>query len=164
MATAKTETKKTGNTVEATGDVKFTLPDPKRGLYAYVGVADYAVEQLRALPRYQGAVVEVLRSQVKDLQAQARELPQTLRTSITGLSGKVNETYVDLSDRVTGSYTEFADRGEKLVSTIRKDPATQAAVEQTKTAKSQVKAARTSVKKAASDAENATGKAGDKIG
>ncbi|GAA3386730.1 hypothetical protein [Cryptosporangium minutisporangium] len=153
MATAKTETKKTGNTVEAKGDVKFALPDARRGLYAYVGAADYAVEQIRSLPRYQGAVVELLRSQVKDLQYQARVLPQTLRSSITDVQG-----------RVTGTYSEFANRGEKLVSNIRKDPATQAAVEQTKTAKSQVKAARTSVKKAASDAETATEKAGDKIG
>lgn len=164
MATAKTETKKTGNTVEAKGDVKFALPDARRGIYAYVGAADYAVEQIRALPRYQGAVVEALRSQVKDLQHQARVLPQTLRTSITGFQGKVNETYVDLSGRVTGTYSEFANRGEKLVTNIRKDPATEAAVEQTKTAKAQVKAARTSVKKAATEAETATEKAGDKIG
>ena len=160
MATAKTQTKKTGNTVEATGDVKLQLPDAKRGLYAYVGAADYAVEQIRALPRYQGAVVEVLRSQVKDLQ----KLPQHLRTSLNGLQGKVNETYVDLSDRVSGTYSEFADRGEKLVTNIRKDPATQSALEQTKTAKSQVKAARTSVKKAATETGTATEKAGDKIG
>lgn len=153
MATAKTSTTKTGNTVEATGDVKFALPDAKRGIYAYVGAADYAVEQLRALPRYQGAVVEALRSQVKDLQSQAGKLPQTLQSSLTTLSG-----------RVTGTYSEFANRGEKLVSGIRKDPATQAAVEQTKTAKSQVKAARTSVKKAASESGTATEKAGDKIG
>ena len=131
MATARTQTTKTGNTVEATGDVKFALPDPKRGLYTAVGAADYAVSQLRALPKYQGAVVGAL-----------QKLPQQLL-----------ETYSDL-----------ADRGEKLVSGIRKDPATQAAVEQTKTAKAQVKAARTSVKKAASETETATAKAGDKIG
>ncbi|MFG1920539.1 hypothetical protein [Cryptosporangium sp. NPDC048952] len=135
MATAKTETKKTGNTVEATGDVKFALPDPKRGLYSAVGVADYAVSQIRALPRYQGVVVEAL-----------QKLPQQLRTQLTS------------------TYSEFADRGEKVVSSIRKDPATQEAVEQAKTAKSQVKAARTSVRKAAADTGSATEKAGDKIG
>ncbi|EXG79355.1 hypothetical protein [Cryptosporangium arvum] len=149
MATAKTQTTKTGNTVEATGDVKFALPDAKRGLYSAVGAADYAVAQLRAIPRYQGAVVEALRSQVADLQ----KLPQNLRAQLNDLQGKVNETY-----------GEFADRGEKLVSGIRKDPATQAAVEQTKTAKSQVKAARTSVKKAAAGTGAATEAAGDKIG
>jgi hypothetical protein len=138
MATAKTQTTKTGNTVEATGDVKFALPDPKRGLYTAVGAADYAVSQIRALPKYQDAVVGVLRTQVKDLQ----KLPQQLRAT----------------------YSELADRGEKLVAGIRKDPATQAAVEQTKTAKAQVRAARTSVKKAAAETETATEKAGDKIG
>lgn len=153
MATANTQTNKTGNTVEASGDVKFALPDPKRGLYTAVGAADYAVSQIRALPRYQGAVVDALRSQVKDLQ----KLPQQLRTTLSA-------TYLDLSGRVTGTYTEFADRGEKLVSGIRKDPATQSAVEQTKTAKTQVKAARTSVKKAVSETGTATEKAGDKIG
>ncbi|TQS40603.1 hypothetical protein [Cryptosporangium phraense] len=153
MATAKTQATKTGNTVEAKGDVKFALPDARRGLYAYVGAADYAVAQLRALPRYQGQVVGALRA-----------LPQTLRTSFNGLQGRVNETYVDVSSRVTDTYSDFADRGEKLVGNIRKDPATQEAVEQAKTAKSQVKAARTSVKKAASDAGSATGKASDKIG
>ncbi|MFI5955518.1 hypothetical protein [Cryptosporangium sp. NPDC051539] len=153
MATAKTQTTKTGNTVEAKGDVKFALPDARRGLYAYVGAADYAVEQLRALPRYQGQVVGVIRA-----------LPQTLRTSFSGLQGRVNETYVDVSGRVTDAYSDFANRGEKVVGSIRKDPATENAVEQAKTAKSQVKAARTSVRKAASEAGTATGKAGDKIG
>jgi aspartate/tyrosine/aromatic aminotransferase len=142
MATANTQTKKTGNTVEAAGDVKVTLPDAKRGLYGVVGAADYAVEQIKALPRYQGAVVDALRG-----------VPQQLRTSLTDLQGKVNETY-----------SEFANRGEKVVSSIRKDPQTQAALEQTKTAKTQVKAARTSVKKAASETGAATEKAGDKIG
>jgi hypothetical protein len=152
MATAKTETKKTGNTVEAKGDVKLTLPDARRGLYAYVGVADYAVEKIRELPGLQGQLI-----------AQVKELPQTLRMSLTGLQGKVNETYVDVSGKVTGTYSEFADRGEKLVSSIRKDPATTAAIDQAKAAKAQVKGARTSVRKAAVDAEAAAEKASDKI-
>ena len=152
MATAKTETKKTGNTVEAKGDVKLTLPDARRGLYAYVGVADYAVEKIRELPGLQDQLI-----------AQVRGLPQTLRTSLTGLQGKVNETYVDVSGKVTGTYSEFANRGEKVVSSIRKDPATTAAVDQAKTAKAQVKGARTSVRKAAVDAETAAEKASNKI-
>jgi hypothetical protein len=153
MATARTETKKTGNTVEAKGDVRVVLPDARRGLYAYVGAADYAVEKIRALPSYQYQVVAEIRTQVKDLQSQVRELPQTLRTSLTDLQGKV-----------TGTYSEFANRGEKLVTNIRKDPATTTAVDQAKTAKSQVKAARTSVRKAAVEAAEATDSASDKIG
>jgi hypothetical protein len=137
MATAKTQTKKTGNTVEAQGDVKFALPDARRGLYAYVGAADYAVEQIRRLPYLQNQLI-----------AQVRELPQTLRSS-----------FGELQER----YTDFANRGEKLVTSIRKDPATTEAVEQAKTAKSQVKAARTSVRKAASDAADAADAATDKV-
>lgn len=153
MATAKTETKKTGSTVEAKGDVKFTFPDARRGLYAYVGVADYAVEKIRELPSFQNQLI-----------AGVRELPQTLRSSLTGLQGKVNETYVDVSEKVTDTYSGLASRGEKLVSSIRKDPATTTAVHQAKTAKSQVKGARTAVRKAAVDAEAAVENAGDKIG
>ena len=153
MATAKTETKKTGNSVEAQGDVRFTLPDARRGLYAYVGAADYAVEKIRALPELQDQVVGGLRTQVRDLQAQVRELPHQLRTSFSEIQG-----------RVSGTYSEFANRGEKLVSSIRKDPETQEAVGQAKTAKSQVKAARTSVKKAADEAGDAVEAAGNKIG
>ena len=153
MATAKTETKKTANTVEAKGDVKFTLPDARRGLYAYVGVADLAVEKIRELPSFQSQLI-----------AGVRELPQTLRSSLTGLQGKVNETYVDVSEKVTDTYSDLASRGEKLVSSIRKDPATTTATDQVKTARSQVKGARTSVRKAVVDTEEAIEKAGDKIG
>jgi hypothetical protein len=159
MATAKTQTRKTGNTVEAKGDVKLTLPDARRGLYAYVGAADYAVEKIRSLPALQDQLIE----QVKGIQSQVRELPQTLRTSLTELQGKVNETYVDVSGKVTGTYSELANRGEKVVTSIRKDPATTAAVDQAKTAKSQVKAARTSVRKAATEAGDAAESAADKF-
>ena len=38
MATAKTQTKKTGNTVQTKTDVRVTLPDARRGLYAYEAV------------------------------------------------------------------------------------------------------------------------------
>jgi hypothetical protein len=141
MATAKTQTRKTGNTVEAKGDVKFALPDARRGLYAYVGAADYAVQQIRRLPTLQNQLI-----------AQVRDLPQTLRTSLSDVSGRVTETYSD-----------FANRGEKVVTSIRKDPATTEAVEQAKTAKSQVKAARTSVRKAAADAGAAADAATDKV-
>ena len=65
---------------------------------------------------------------------------------------------------MSGTYSEFANRGEKLVSSIRKDPETQEAVGQAKTAKSQVKAARTSVKKAVDEAGDAVEAAGNKIG
>jgi hypothetical protein len=153
MATAKTQTRKTRRTVEAKGDVKLTFPDARRGLYAYVGVADLAVEKIRELPGLQYQLI-----------AQVRELPQTLRTSLNGLQGKVNETYVDVSEKVTDTYSELANRGEKLVTSIRKDPATTTAVHQAKTARSQVKGARTSVEKAVVDAEGAIEKAGDKIG
>jgi hypothetical protein len=146
MATAKTQARKTGNTVQAKGDVRVTLPDARRGLYAYVGVADFAVEKIRSLP------------------SQVRELPQTLRTSLTDLQGKVGETYTDVSGKVTETCSDFASRGEKLVTSIRKDPATKSAVDQVKTAESQVKAARTSVRKAATKTEAAAEKSTDKIG
>lgn len=146
MATVKTQTKKTGNTIQANADARVAIPDARRGLYAYVGVADLAVEKLKTLPELQEQVVAGFKTQV-------RELPQTLRAALTEASESVSDTY-----------GELADRGEKLVTSIRRAPATRRAEEQVKIAKAQAKGARTSVRKAADSTVAAAEAASNKIG
>jgi hypothetical protein len=82
----------------------------------------------------------------------ARELP--------GKAKSVSAWRQDLSR----AYRDLAERGEKLVSGIRRSAYTQRAMDQTKTAQSQVKAARTSVGKAVRTTERATRAAARKVG
>jgi len=62
------------------------------------------------------------------------------------------------------TYQDLADRGQKVVRSIRTSSATKRAVSQTKTARSRVRAAATSVRKAAGDTAQATKVAAKKVG
>jgi hypothetical protein len=77
---------------------------------------------------------------------------------------KARKAAQDGLQAATRSYREMAERGEKLVSGIRRSAYTQRAVDQTKTASRQVKAAATSIRKAAGTTAEATKAATKKIG
>jgi hypothetical protein len=61
------------------------------------------------------------------------------------------------------TYTKLADRGEKLVKSVRKSAYTRRAADQIKTARSQVKGAATSVRKAAGSTATASKAAAKKV-
>jgi hypothetical protein len=80
------------------------------------------------------------------------------------LSGKAVQFAQSHREDWVKSYQELAERGEKLVASIRRSAATRRAIDQTKVARSQVKAATTSVRKAANTATEATRQAAKKVG
>ena len=138
MATTKATSHKTTNTASAKAtakgrpglanvDLKVNLAEvrkeARKPLYAYVGAGDYAVQQLRKLPEVYSDARTNYRTAVKDL-------PGSLRSSLHDLSGRATELYSD-----------FAQRGERLVTTIRRQPATQKAVSEAKTAVRQTRTA-----------------------
>jgi len=84
---------------------------------------------------------------------------------------KTRELAIKAADTAKGqrkgiakSYSNLAQRGEKLVSSVRKSAYTRRAVDQMKTARTQVKGATTSVRKAAGGTAQASKAAARKVG
>jgi hypothetical protein len=148
-ASAKARTKPA--TVDATATVD--LDRVRKPFYAYVGVADLAVEKLRALPEVYTHGFTTAQAQVSQARGSFKNLPESVREQISALPKKAGESYADL-----------VKRGHKLVTTVRNNPNTQAAVRQAKTARSQAKAAATSARRSVSSAEQATEQTATKVG
>jgi ElaB/YqjD/DUF883 family membrane-anchored ribosome-binding protein len=146
--TTDVSTDKTGDTATVQG--RFTLKnlptfdvaEARKPFFAYVGVADLAIEQAKELPN----VVKTLPSQVK-------ELRDEVETRVAKAGEQANDFYAKL-----------AVRGERLVTSIRRQPATQAAVAEGKEAVRKAEAAAVAAKKSAKAGEKAVEGAGDKIG
>jgi len=153
MATAKATTTRTRSTATAgakaqtkTGAVDvgaiIDLDRVRKPLYAYVGVADLAVEKLRSLPEVYVNGLNSAQAQVNQARGSVKTLPVTVREQLEVLPTKAKATYADL-----------VKRGQKLVTSVRNNPNTKAAVQQAKTARAQAKGAATSVRKSANSAE-----------
>jgi hypothetical protein len=78
-------------------------------------------------------------------------------------AGKAAHTAKGQRKVILKSYSKLAQRGEKLVSSVRKSAYTRRAADQIKTARTQVKGATTSVRKAASSTATATKAAAKKV-
>ena len=159
--TVTTDVKKTGNTV--TG--KFTLKNlptfdadyAKKPLFAYVGVADLAIERAKEIPaQLTVATTEVTKKAqalLAEVPAQVTALPVTVRTNVDKATEKATEVY-----------TKLTVRGERLVKAIRRQPATEAAIAEGKEAVRKAEAAATAAKKSVKAGEKAVEDAAAKIG
>ncbi len=164
MATAKATTTRTpdATTVHAKASTKTAAVDAgavidldrvRKPFYAYVGVADLAVEKLRNLPEFYAHGVNTAQAQVQQARGSVKTLPVTVREQLTSLPSKASSTYAEL-----------VKRGQKLVTTVRNNPNTKLAVKQAKTARTQAKAATTSVRRSASSAEKAAEETASEVG
>jgi hypothetical protein len=169
------------------------LDDARKPAYAWVGVADLVIEQVKEVPsdvkaRTEKAqadakartkkLQESVPTQVKELPTQVKELPTTLKE----LPSKTVSTVKDLpaqakkvrssaqarfetaSDKVTARYSDLAARGEKLVGQIRRQQSTQDAIAEGKRAVQKAEAAASNAKRAAKSAVKATEDAAETIG
>jgi hypothetical protein len=159
--TVTTDVKKTGNTV--TG--KFTLKNlptfdaeyAKKPLFAYVGVADLAIERAKEVPaQLTVATTEVTKKAqalLAEVPAQVTALPVTVRTNVDKATEKATEVY-----------SKLTVRGERLVKAIRRQPATEAAIAEGKEAVRKAEAAATAARKSVKAGEKAVEDAAAKIG
>ena len=137
---------KAGTTVTGRFTLKnlptFNVTDAAKPLYAYVGVLDLALEQAKEVP------------------AQVRAIP----AQVKGLRGDVETRVEQVTEKATEVYSQLTVRGERLVTTIRRQPATEVAVvegkEAVKKAEQSATAARTSAKAGAKAARGAAEKLG----
>ncbi len=140
--------------------LKETTAEARKPLFAVVGAGDFAVEQVQALPTEAKKAQAELTAKARELQAAISDLPGSLKTARTAVEGKVSE----LTGRAGTVYAELAVRGERLVTAIRKQPATEAVAAESKSAVRQAKGATTSARKATKAAEKAVEDAAEKIG
>ncbi|HEU0129937.1 MAG TPA: hypothetical protein VFQ85_02970 [Mycobacteriales bacterium] len=130
--------------------------EARKPLYAVVGAGDLAVENLKELRELPTQLVGQATTFVPRTTALVAELP----TRVKGLRGEVEQ----LTGKAFTAYGELAERGQQLLSSIRRSKATEQAEAQVKIAKSQAKAATTSATKAAKATAKAAANAADKLG
>ena len=152
---------KTGSTITGRFTLKnlptFDADDAKKAakkpLFAYVGVADLAIERAKEIPAELTELNKTVSTKVQALVAEVPALPATVRTNVE----KATEKATDL-------YSKLTVRGERLVTQIRRQPATEAAIAEGKEAVRKAEAAATAARKSVKAGEKAVEGAAAKIG
>ncbi|MBW3612217.1 MAG: hypothetical protein KY438_11955 [Actinobacteria bacterium] len=142
--TTDVTTTSNGETATVTATGRFSLPTfdkqlAVKPLFAAVGVADLAIEQAKDVPA--------------DVTAAVKALPTQLKASVSTATEKAGDVYSALTIR-----------GQRLVTQIRRQPATEAAIAEGKEAVRKAEAAATAARKSARAGEKALEDAAAKIG
>jgi hypothetical protein len=156
--TTDVTTATTDNTLTAQGRFSVRKPtldldEARKPLFAVAGVADLAIEQVKELPT-------LAQERVSEVPAAVKQLPKRVeqfRTEVEGYAKKASEQATDL-------YATLAVRGERLVTQIRRQPATEAAIAEGKQAVRKAEAAAVAAKKSVKAGEKAVEGAAAKIG
>ena len=168
--TAATKTtvdvKKTGDTVTAQG--RFTvknlpaidLDEARKPLFAVVGVADLAIEQAKDVPALYVAEVKKVQARLENVPTVVKTLPEQVKTLRTDVEARVEKA----TEKATDLYAALSVRGERLVTQIRRQPSTEAAIAEGKEAVRKAEAAATAAKKSAKAGEKAVEDAAKKLG
>ena len=126
----------------------------RKPLFAVVGVADLAIEQVKDVPAD-------VTAEAKKVQAR---LSKTLPIQVKGLRSTAASKVNEATTKATDAYSKFAVRGEKLVTQIRRQPATEAAIAEGKAAVKKAEAAATAAKRSLKAGERAVEDAAAKLG
>lgn len=142
----------------------MTTTTASKPLFAVVGVADLALEQVKEVPS--GLTAQVT-TQVTKVSARLADVPgqvKTLPSQVKTLRGDVETRVEQANKRATDLYTQLTLRGERLVTQIRRQPATEAAIAEGKEAVRKAEAAAIAAKKSVRAGEKAVEDAVAKIG
>ncbi|MCW2571355.1 MAG: hypothetical protein JWO88_1413 [Frankiales bacterium] len=170
--TVTSDVKKTGNTITGRFTLKnlptFDAAQAKKPLFAYVGVADLAIERAKEIPADLSVattnVTKKAQALLADVPAQVTALPVTVRTNVEKATVKARTNVEKATEKATATYTKLTTRGERLVKAIRRQPATEAAIAEGKAAVRKAEAASTAAKKSVKAGEQAIEDAAAKIG
>jgi chromosome segregation ATPase len=139
------------------------LDEAKKPALAAVGVVDLYVAQVKELP----AEAKKLQAKIEARRAANTEKLKAVPAQLKALPAEAKKLRVELKGRLekaTAYYGELAVRGEKLVSQIRRQPATEAAIAEGKAAVKKAEAATTSAKKSVKATEQAAEDAAATVG
>ena len=162
--TATADVDKTGSTVTGRFTIKnlptFDVSEATKPLFAVVGVADLAIEQAKDVPALYAAEAKKVQARLADVPAQVKTLP----TQVKSVRGEVETRVEKATEKATDLYSQLTVRGERLVTQIRRQPATEAAIAEGKEAVRKAEAATIAAKKSAKAGEQAVEDAATKIG
>ena len=164
--TTDTKVTKTGDTATVSGRFTIknlptvTLDEVKKPVFAYVGVADLALEQAKELPAELTAYTQKVQARLENVPAVVKTLPEQVKTLRTDVETRVEKA----TEKATELYAQLTVRGERLVTQIRRQPSTEAAIAEGKEAVRKAEAAATAAKKSAKAGEKAVEDAAAKIG
>ena len=162
--TLTTDVTKTGDTVTGRFTLKnlptFDVAEAKKPLFAYVGVADLAIEKAKEIPADVTAEVKKVQALLADVPAQVK----TFSAQVKELRGTVEAKFNEATEKATDVYAQLSVRGERLVTQIRRQPATEAAIAEGKEAVRKAEAAATAAKKSVKAGEKAVQGAARKLG
>ena len=155
---------KTGSTVTGRFTIKnlptFDVAEASKPLYAFIGVADLAIEQAKDAPALYVAEVKKAQTRLSEVPAQVKTLP----AQVKNLRDEVETRVEKATEKATEVYTQLTVRGERLVTQIRRQPATEAAIAEGKQAVRRAEAAAAAAKKSVKAVEQAVEDAAAKIG
>jgi uncharacterized protein YoxC len=162
--TVTTDVTTTDNSVSARFTLKnlpkVDLDASRKQLFAYVGVADLALEQVKALP----AELTQAGNKVSARLAEVPSVVKALPSQVQVLRGEIETRVNKASEQANDLYAKLAVRGERLVTSIRRQPATEAAIAEGKEAVRKAEAAATAARKSVKAGEKAVEGAAQKLG
>ena len=160
--TVTTDVTKNGDTVTGRFTIKnlptvslptVSLAEVRKPAFAVAGLADLVLEQVKDVPAD-------VQAQVTTAQARLAEVPNAVKTFPT----QVKKAAGQATEQATDLYAALAVRGERLVTQIRRQPATEAAIAEGKEAVKKAEAAAIAAKKSVQAGEQAVQDAAGKLG
>ena len=140
------------------------LDEAKKPAFAAVGVLDLYIEQVKDLPAEAKKIQDKVSARFEALATTSSEQLKTLPAQLKTLPADVQTRVAKAQTVATDYYAKLAVRGERLVTQIRRQPATEAAIAEGKEAVKKAEAATVAAKKSAKAAEKAVEGAAAKIG
>lgn len=161
---ADADVTKTGSTLTGRFTIKnlptFDVAEATKPLFAVVGVADLAIEQAKDVPALYVAEVKKAQARLENVPTVVKTLPEQVKTLRADVETRVEKA----TEKATDLYTQLTVRGERLVTQIRRQPSTEAALAEGKEAVRKAEAAATAAKKSVKAGEKAVEDAAAKIG
>ena len=140
------------------------LAEAKKQLFAGVGVLDLAFEQVKEIPADLTAEAKKVQARVEAARTSVPAQLKTLPTQVKDLRGEVETRVAKANRTATDLYSKLAVRGERLITQIRRQPATEAAIAEGKEAVKKAEAAAAAAKKSVKAGEKAARGAARKVG
>lgn len=159
-----TDVRTTGDTVTGRFTIKnlpaLRLDEVRKPVFAVVGFADFALAQVKDVPAD-------VTAEAKKVQARLADVPltvKTLPTQVKDLRTEVETRVAAAQESATDLYAKLAVRGERLVTQIRRQPATEAALAEGKEAVKKAEAATIAARRSMKAGEKAVQQAAAKLG
>lgn len=143
---------------------KLASAELHKSLFAAVGAADLALEQVKDVPAELGAEAKRVQARVDAARAAVPGQLKTLPTQVKGLRGELESRLSQAAGSATDLYAKLAIRGERLVTQIRRQPATEAAIAEGKEAVKKAEAAAIAARNSVRAGERAVTGAAGKLG